>query len=122
MRLVVFGTGGAGGYFGGRLANAGEDVTFIARGEHLRALRDDGLRIQTPTGEIAIRPAQATEDVAQVGEVDAVLVGVKAWQVTDAALALRGGAHATRCCLGQSARARRPVWHVQYGLGTWPHP
>ncbi len=89
MRLVVFGTGGAGGYFGGRLANAGEDVTFIARGEHLRALRDDGLRIQTPTGEIAIRPAQATEDVAQVGEVDAVLVGVKAWQVTDAALALR---------------------------------
>jgi 2-dehydropantoate 2-reductase len=89
MRFVVFGTGGAGGYFGGRLANAGEDVTFIARGEHLRALRDHGLRIETHTGEIAIRPAQATDDVAGIGKVDAILVGVKAWQVTEAALALR---------------------------------
>lgn len=89
MRFVVFGTGGAGGYFGGRLANAGEDVTFIARGEHLRALGDHGLRIATPTGEIAIRPAQATDDVADVGPVDAILVGVKAWQVTEAALTLR---------------------------------
>jgi 2-dehydropantoate 2-reductase len=89
MRFVVFGTGGAGGYFGGRLANAGEDVTFIARGEHLRALRDHGLRIETPTGEIAIRPAPATADVADVGPVDAILVGVKAWQVTEAALTLR---------------------------------
>jgi 2-dehydropantoate 2-reductase len=60
MRIVVFGTGGAGGYFGGRLAAAGEDVTFIARGEHLRAIRDRGLRIQSPTGELVIRPAQAT--------------------------------------------------------------
>jgi 2-dehydropantoate 2-reductase len=89
MRIVVFGTGGAGGYFGGRLAAAGEDVTFIARGEHLRAIRDHGLRIQTPTGETVIRPAQATDDVARLGEIDVVLVGVKAWQVTEAALALR---------------------------------
>src|SRR5215475_14372180 len=80
MRIVVFGTGGAGGYFGGRLAAAGEDVTFVARGEHLRAIHDHGLCIQTPAGETVIRPARVTDDVPRLGEVDVVLVGVKAWQ------------------------------------------
>jgi 2-dehydropantoate 2-reductase len=89
MRVVVFGTGGAGGYFGGHLARAGEDVTFIARGEHLRAIRGHGLRIETPTGELVIHPAQATDTPAELRNVDVVLVGVKAWQVTDAAAALR---------------------------------
>ena len=75
MRIVVFGTGGAGGYFGGCLAKAGEDVTFVARGEHLRAIRSQGLRIEAPSGEWVIQPARATDDVTQIGEVDAVLVG-----------------------------------------------
>jgi 2-dehydropantoate 2-reductase len=56
MRIVIFGTGGAGGYFGAQLARAGEDVVFIARGEHLNAIRTHGLRIEEPTGETVIQP------------------------------------------------------------------
>jgi 2-dehydropantoate 2-reductase len=88
MRIAIFGTGGAGGYFGAQLALAGEDVVFIARGDHLRALRTTGLRLETPSGETNIR-AIATNNPAEVGNVDVVLVGVKAWQVTDAALAIQ---------------------------------
>ena len=89
MRIVVFGTGGVGGYFGGRLARAGEDVTFIARGEHLRAIRASGLKVDSTDGDFVISPAQATEDVGEVGEVDLVILGVKAWQVPDAARAIK---------------------------------
>jgi 2-dehydropantoate 2-reductase len=89
MRVVIFGTGGAGGYFGAQLARAGEDVILIARGQHLNAIRMHGLCIETPAGEILIRPAQATDDAAQVSNVDVVLVGVKAWQVEEAAKNLR---------------------------------
>lgn len=89
MRIAIFGTGGAGGYFGAQLARAGEDVTFIARGEHLQAIRTKGLRVETPQGEVRIHPAQASDDPAQVGVVDVVLVGVKTWQVSDAARAMR---------------------------------
>ncbi|MBL7063588.1 MAG: 2-dehydropantoate 2-reductase [Anaerolineae bacterium] len=89
MRIAVFGTGAVGGYFGGRLAQAGGEVVFIARGEQLRALRDRGLRVDSIKGDFVVRPVQATDDPAQVGVVDAVLVGVKAWQVTEAAQAMR---------------------------------
>jgi 2-dehydropantoate 2-reductase len=88
MRIAIFGAGGAGGYFGARLAAAGEDVVFIARGEHLRVIRSHGLRVETPRGEIVAR-SPATDDPAEVGTVDAVLVGVKTWQVTEAARAMR---------------------------------
>jgi 2-dehydropantoate 2-reductase len=87
MRIAVFGTGAVGGYFGGRLAQAGEDVVFIARGKQLQALRDQGLRVDSPKGDLMLGSVQATDDPAQVGVVDAVIVGVKAWQVTDAAQA-----------------------------------
>lgn len=89
MRIAVFGTGGAGGYFGAQLARAGEDVIFMARGNHLQAIRTQGLRVETPGGDIVIHPAQAAEDPAQVGVVDAVIVGVKTWQVTEAARAIQ---------------------------------
>jgi 2-dehydropantoate 2-reductase len=88
MRIAVFGTGGAGGYFGAQLALAGEDVVFIARGDHLRAMKATGLRLETPSGETHVRTV-ATDNPAETGNVDAVLVGVKAWQVTDAANAMR---------------------------------
>jgi 2-dehydropantoate 2-reductase len=88
MRIAIFGAGGAGGYFGAQLARAGEDVIFIARGEHLQAICTHGLRVETPKGEIVIQPAQASNDPAQVGVVDAVIVGVKAWQVTETARAM----------------------------------
>jgi 2-dehydropantoate 2-reductase len=89
MRIAVFGTGGAGGYFGGRLAQSGEAVTFIARGEHLRAIREHGLRVESVKGDFAIHPAQATDDPAEVGPADFVILGVKTWQVNEAAQAMR---------------------------------
>jgi 2-dehydropantoate 2-reductase len=89
MRIAVFGTGAVGGYFGGRLAACGEDVTFIARGETLRALRRNGLRVESIKGDFTVHPAKATDEPTEVGAVDAVLVTVKAWQVGDIAPAVR---------------------------------
>lgn len=85
MRIAIFGTGGVGGYFGGRLAQADEDVTFVARGEHLRAIQTKGLRVDSLNADFVIHPAKATDDVATIGNVDLVVVGVKAWQVPTAA-------------------------------------
>ena len=89
MRIVVFGTGGVGAYFGGRLARAGEDVTFIARGEHLRAIKANGLRVDSTDGDFLLNPARATDDVSEVEETDLVILGVKAWQVPEAARAIK---------------------------------
>src|SRR6185295_14308082 len=66
MRIVIFGTGGAGGYFGAQLARAGEDVVFIARGKHLDAIRKHGLRIEEPAGETVIRDVRATDEPSKV--------------------------------------------------------
>ena len=85
MRVAIYGTGGAGGYFGAQLARSGEDVTFIARGNHLKAIQAHGLCVETPAGEIVIEPAKATDDPTQIGPVDVILLGVKAWQVEEAA-------------------------------------
>ncbi len=89
MRIAIFGSGGVGGYFGGRLAQAGEEVIFIARGEHLRAIQTQGLRVDSIKGDFIIRPAQATDNPAEVGTVDVILVGVKAWDVPEAAQLMR---------------------------------
>src|SRR5438105_8954378 len=62
MRIAVIGVGGIGGPYGASLAKAGVDVTFVARGAHLAAMRENGLRIEGDRGEILVRPAQATED------------------------------------------------------------
>lgn len=89
MRIAVMGAGGVGGYFGGRLAEAGHEVTFIARGAHLAEIRRDGLRIESIAGDAHIRPAAATDDPAAVGLVDLALVGVKAPQVPETARAMK---------------------------------
>lgn len=89
MRIAVFGVGGVGGYFGGRLAQAGEEVIFIARGKHLQAMREHGLRVDSINGDFSVQPVQASDDPAQVGPVDLILVGVKAWQITEAAESMR---------------------------------
>jgi len=89
MRITIFGTGGVGGYFGGRLAQAGEDVTFVARGDHLRAIKANGLVVDSPDGDFKIYPAKATDDVNEVGVTDLVILGVKAWQVPEAARAIK---------------------------------
>ncbi|MFQ6088044.1 MAG: 2-dehydropantoate 2-reductase [Candidatus Methanofastidiosia archaeon] len=89
MRIAVFGAGAVGGYFGGRLAQAGEEVVFIARGEHFQALRSHGLRVDSVKGDFVLRSVQVTDDPSQVGVVDVVLLGVKSWQVPEAAQAMR---------------------------------
>ncbi len=88
MRIAIFGSGGVGGYFGGRLALAGQDVTFIARGEHLRALRSTGLRVDSIKGDFTVSPVLASNDPAQVRNVDVIVLGVKAWQIGEAANAI----------------------------------
>ncbi len=89
MRIAVYGTGGVGGYFGGRLAQSGMDVTFIARGAHLAAIRAGGLRISSVHGDFTIAGAKATDSPADIGPVDAVLVAVKAGQVSEIAPSIR---------------------------------
>ena len=85
MRFAVVGTGGVGGYFGGRLARAGHEVHFIARGPHLAAIREHGLRVDSIGGDFVVYPVDATDDPAEVGYVDTVIVGVKTSQLTEAA-------------------------------------
>jgi len=89
MHIAVFGAGAVGGYFGGRLAQAGQHVTFIARGEHLRAVQRDGLHLRSVEGDVHIDPVRATDDPSAVDPTDVILVAVKAWQVPDAARAMR---------------------------------
>jgi 2-dehydropantoate 2-reductase len=89
MKVAIFGAGGVGGYFGGRLAQAGEDVVFIARGEHLRAMQENGLRVDSINGDFRVDPVRATDDPATVGEVDYILVAVKTWQLQDAIETMR---------------------------------
>ena len=88
MRIAIFGTGGVGGYFGGRLAQSGADVVFIARGEHLQAMRQNGLMVDSIKGDFVVHPIQATDDPTKIDPVDVVLVGVKTWQVPEAAKAM----------------------------------
>jgi 2-dehydropantoate 2-reductase len=87
MRIAVVGTGGVGGYFGGRLASTGADVSFIARGAHLAALRSNGLRIISPKGDAYVPNVKATDNPSDIGPVDVVLFTVKLYDA-DAALAL----------------------------------
>ena len=88
MRIAMVGAGGVGGYFGGRLAQAGHDVTFIARGQHLRAMLQDGLRVESINGDFTVAPVQATDNPENVGAVDLVVIGVKAWQIPETAARL----------------------------------
>jgi 2-dehydropantoate 2-reductase len=85
MHIVVFGAGGVGGYFGGRLAQAGETVTFIARGEHLHAMLAFGLIVESIKGDFTVYPVNATDDTSKVGAADVILVCVKMWQLPKAA-------------------------------------
>lgn len=80
MRIAIYGAGGVGGYFGGVLARAGHDVTLIARGRHLDAIRSHGLLVRTPGGDFRAHPP-ATADPAETGPVDALIVAVKSLHI-----------------------------------------
>ena len=89
MRIAVAAAGAVGGYFGGRLAAAGHEVAFLARGENLRALRERGLRLHSTLGDLHLPSVNATDDPAAVGPVDVVLFAVKLWDTEIAAEAIR---------------------------------
>jgi 2-dehydropantoate 2-reductase len=85
MKVAIIGAGGVGGYFGAKLALGGNDVTFVARGEHLNTIRQKGLRIKGVSGNFKVYPVKATDRIEEAGVVDLVILGVKAWQVKEIA-------------------------------------
>jgi len=90
LRIAVFGVGGVGGYFGGRLAQAGQDVVWVARGATLEALRERGLAVASGRGDFHLPPPlRASAEPAKLGPVDAVLLAVKAWQLDEVTPGLR---------------------------------
>ena len=88
MRIAVYGAGGLGGFYGARLACAGNDVAFIARGAHLAAIRERGLQVVSPLGDMHLPDVLATDDPSDVGPVDLVLVAVKTWQIPEVSAAM----------------------------------
>ncbi|MDT0641226.1 2-dehydropantoate 2-reductase [Zunongwangia sp. F363] len=89
MEILIYGIGGVGGYFGGKLAKAGFDVSMVARGEHLEAIRQNGLEVESINGNFTARPKMLTDDVAEVPVPELVILGVKSWQVPQAAKAIK---------------------------------
>ena len=88
MRFAIYGAGGLGAYYGARLADAGEEVGFIARGDHLAAIQSNGLKVFSPIGDIHLSNPLATSDPAEIGAVDVVIVAVKTWQIPEVTAAI----------------------------------
>src|SRR3712207_4469639 len=99
MRIVAVGAGGTGGYFGGLLARAGQDVTFIARGANLEALRARGLTVESRLAGTFTLRIKATDDPSEVGPVDLILFCVKTYGVDAAAESIRCLMHSERMLL-----------------------
>ncbi len=84
MNILIYGTGGVGGFFGGKLALTEHKVTMIARGAHLEAIQKDGLKVKSVTGDFTAHPHLATDDLSKIETPDLVLFGVKSWQLPQA--------------------------------------
>ena len=89
MKIAIMGSGGVGGYYGGLLAVAGQEVTFIARGAHLQAIRDKGLHVKSVHGDFTVSPVKATDRPGEIGAVDLVLVATKTYHTEEAAQAIK---------------------------------
>ncbi|MEM6806601.1 MAG: 2-dehydropantoate 2-reductase, partial [Bacteroidota bacterium] len=89
MKIAIIGTGAAGGYFGGRLAKAGNEVHFLARGKQLAALQEKGLRVKSIKGDFHLPQVIASNQIEEIGPADLIFIGVKSWQVKDMAAALK---------------------------------
>jgi 2-dehydropantoate 2-reductase len=89
MKMLVMGTGGIGGYFGGRLAAARNDVTFVARGEHLQVILRDGLQVLSPSGNVTVKPAKAVSDPTQAEPPEIVIFATKLGDTERAAKSLK---------------------------------
>jgi len=114
MRVAVMAAGAVGGYFGARIAAAGHDVAFIARGAHRDAIRQNGLTIESPLGDLHLNDVKVTDDPKQVGPVDVVLFAVKLWDTETAG-------EQTRPLVGSNTRLitlQNGVDSVERMLGT----
>jgi 2-dehydropantoate 2-reductase len=89
LRIAIMGSGGVGGYLGGRLAASGQDVAFVARGAHLAAIREHGLALRSALGDVLIQPAPASDDPTTIGPVDLVVFAVKLYDSEAAAAAAK---------------------------------
>lgn len=89
MEILIFGSGGVGGYFGGKLANAGFNVTMIARGKHLEAIKENELEVESINGNFKVKPNLVTSDLTEVPTPDLIILGVKSWQLKEVALQLK---------------------------------
>ncbi len=89
IKIAVIGTGGVGGYFGGRLVKAGNEVIFIARGEHMRAMKENGLHVKSIKGDFVVHPLNVTDQIGEIEAPDLVILTMKAWQVKDMAHKLK---------------------------------
>jgi len=89
MKIAIMGSGGVGGYYGGLLAKAGQELTFIARGAHLQAIRDKGLHVKSVHGDFTVSPVKATDRPGEIGAVDLVLVATKTYHTDEAARAIK---------------------------------
>jgi len=85
MKIIVVGAGGVGGYFGARLAEAGLDVTFIARGKHLEKIKEKGLELKSIDGNYTVFPAKATDNISEIENPNLIILAVKSWQVAEVA-------------------------------------
>ncbi|MDD2277732.1 MAG: 2-dehydropantoate 2-reductase [Bacteroidales bacterium] len=94
MKIGVIGTGGVGGYFGANLVRAGFDVTFLARGEHLKAIQNKGLKVKSILGDFEVKNLKATDKITDIKHPDLLLIGLKAWQVKDIRDELKSIMHA----------------------------
>jgi 2-dehydropantoate 2-reductase len=101
MRIAVMAAGAVGGYFGARMAAAGHDVTFIARGAHRDAIHRDGLKIESALGNLHLKQVNVTDDPKQIGPVDVVLFAVKLWDTETAG-------QQTRPLVGSNTRVSEP--------------
>ncbi len=81
MKIAIIGTGGVGGYFGAKLAQTGNEVTFLARGEHLKAIQKNGLTVKSILGDFRVENIKATDKISNIEKPDLVIISVKAWQV-----------------------------------------
>lgn len=85
MKIGIVGAGGVGGYFGAKLASAGNEVKFIARGEHLKAMQQNGLLVKSIKGDMHINPAKASDDISFLSDCELIILGIKAWQIKEVA-------------------------------------
>ncbi|MFZ2651447.1 MAG: 2-dehydropantoate 2-reductase [Burkholderiaceae bacterium] len=126
MKIVMMGSGGVGGYFGARLALGGADVTFVARGAHLAAMRDKGLLLDTPQGAVQVPEIRVVEQARDAGVADFVLLAVKLWDTEQAlqqirpivgpattVISLQNGVHKEEL-LGQAFAPERLMGGVAY--------